>query len=77
MNDSSRDGQEVGVAHEVKLPENQPQFSQTTMEQFADSEKHWFGGYLLCIIKIVCIFFIETTLITEVLFGQFLILTAV
>jgi len=27
----SRDGQEVGVAHKVKLPKNQPQFSQTTM----------------------------------------------
>ena len=27
----SRDDKEVGVAHEVKSPENQPQFSQTTM----------------------------------------------
>ena len=27
----SRDDQEVGVAHKVKSPENQPQFSQMTM----------------------------------------------
>ena len=27
----SRDDKEVGVAHGVKSPENQPQFSQTTM----------------------------------------------
>jgi len=27
MNHNSRDDQEVGVAHEVKSPENQPQFS--------------------------------------------------
>jgi len=26
--------QEVGVAHEVKSPENQPQFSQKTMGQY-------------------------------------------
>jgi len=30
----SRDDQEVGVAHKVKLAENQPQFSQTTIEQY-------------------------------------------
>jgi len=30
----SRDDQEVGVAHEVKSPENQPQFSQMTMGQY-------------------------------------------
>jgi len=30
----SRDDQEVGVAHEVKSPENQPQFSQKTMGQY-------------------------------------------
>ena len=30
----STDDQEVGVAHEVKLPENQPQFSQTMMGQY-------------------------------------------
>jgi len=29
----SRDDQEVGVAHEVKSSENQPQFSQMTMGQ--------------------------------------------
>ena len=27
----SWDNKEVGMAHEVKSPENQPQFSQTTM----------------------------------------------
>jgi len=27
----SRDNKEVGIAHEAKSPENQPQFSQTTM----------------------------------------------
>ena len=30
----SRDDQEVGVAHEVKSPENQPQFSQMTKGQY-------------------------------------------
>jgi len=30
----SRDNEEVGVAHEVKSPKNQPQFSQTTMGQY-------------------------------------------
>jgi len=30
----SRDDQEVGVAHKVKSPENQPQFSQTTIGQY-------------------------------------------
>ena len=30
----SRDDQEVGVAHKVKSPENQPHFSQTTMGQY-------------------------------------------
>jgi len=30
----SRDNEEVGMAHEVKSPENQPQFSQTTMGQY-------------------------------------------
>jgi len=29
-----RDDEEVGVAHEVKSCENQPQFSQTTMGQY-------------------------------------------
>ena len=29
----SRDDEEVGVAHEVKSPENQPQFSQTMIGQ--------------------------------------------
>jgi len=29
----SRDNQEVGIAHDVKLPEKQPQFSQTMMGQ--------------------------------------------
>jgi len=29
----NRDNQEVGMAHEVKVPENQPQFFQTTMGQ--------------------------------------------
>jgi len=33
----SRDNEEVGMAHKVELPENQPQFSQTTMGQY------WFG----------------------------------
>jgi len=33
----SRDDQGVGVAHEVKLPENQPKFSQMMMGQY------WFG----------------------------------
>ena len=33
----SRDDQEVGLAHEVKTPENQPQFSEMTMGQ------HWLG----------------------------------
>jgi len=28
------DDQEVGMAHEVKSPENQPQFSQTRMGQY-------------------------------------------
>jgi len=31
---SSRDNQEVGLAHKVKSPENQPQFSQMTMGQY-------------------------------------------
>jgi len=30
----SRDNQEVGVAHEVKSPKNQPQFSQMTTGQY-------------------------------------------
>jgi len=30
----SRDGEEVSVAHEVKLPKNQPQFSQMMMGQY-------------------------------------------
>jgi len=30
----SRDDQEVGMNHEVKSPEYQPQFSQTTMGQY-------------------------------------------
>jgi len=30
----SRYGQEVGVVHEVKSPENQPQFFLTTMGQY-------------------------------------------
>jgi len=30
----SRDNQEVGVAHKVKSPENQPQFSQMMMGQY-------------------------------------------
>ena len=30
----SRDNKEVGVAHEVKSPKTQPQFSQTTMGQY-------------------------------------------
>jgi len=30
----SKDEQEVDMAHEVKSPENQPQFSQTTMGQY-------------------------------------------
>jgi len=30
----SRDDQEVGVARKVKSPENQPQFSQSMMEQY-------------------------------------------
>ena len=30
----SRDDKEVGMAHKVKSPENQPQFSQTTMGQY-------------------------------------------
>jgi len=30
----SRDDKEVGVAHKVKSPENQPQFSQTTIRQY-------------------------------------------
>ena len=30
----SRDDEEVGVANEVKSPENQPQFSQTTIGQY-------------------------------------------
>jgi len=30
----SRDDEEVGVAHEVKSPKNQPRFSQTTMGQY-------------------------------------------
>ena len=30
----NRDAQEVDVAHEVKLPENQPQFSQMMMGQY-------------------------------------------
>jgi len=32
-----RDDEKVGVAHKVKSPKNQPQFSQTTMAQ------HWLG----------------------------------
>jgi len=31
---SSRDDEEVGVAHKAKSPKNQPQFSQTTMGQY-------------------------------------------
>jgi len=30
----SRDNEEVGVAHKVKSPENQPQISQMTMGQY-------------------------------------------
>jgi len=30
----SRDDEEIGVAHQVKSPKNQPQFSQTTMGQY-------------------------------------------
>jgi len=30
----SRDDQELGVAHKVKSPENQPQFSQMTVGQY-------------------------------------------
>jgi len=30
----SRDSEEVGVTHEVKSPENQPQFSQMMMGQY-------------------------------------------
>jgi len=30
----NRDDQEVGMAHKVKSPENQPQFSQMTMGQY-------------------------------------------
>jgi len=30
----SKDNKEVDVAHEVKSPENQPQFSQMTMGQY-------------------------------------------
>ena len=30
----SKDDQEVGAAHEVKSPKNQPQFSQTMMGQY-------------------------------------------
>jgi len=30
----SRDNQEVGMAHKVKSPENQPQFSQMMMGQY-------------------------------------------
>jgi len=30
----SRDDEGVGVAHEVKSPENQPQFSQMTIGQY-------------------------------------------
>jgi len=30
----SRDDEEVGVAHEVKSPENQPQISQMAMGQY-------------------------------------------
>ena len=30
----NRDDEEVGVAHEIKSHENQPQFSQTTMGQY-------------------------------------------
>ena len=30
-----RDDEEVGVAHEVKSPENQPQFSQMMMGQYS------------------------------------------
>jgi len=33
-NSGSRDDKEVGMAHKVKSPENQPQFSQTIMEQY-------------------------------------------
>jgi len=34
----SRDDEEVGVAHEVKSPENQPQISQMAMGQY------WLGN---------------------------------
>jgi len=30
----SRDDKGVGMAHEIKPPKNQPQFSQMTMEQY-------------------------------------------
>jgi len=33
----SRGDEEIGMAHEVKSPKNQPQFSQMTMGQY------WFG----------------------------------
>ena len=33
----SRDNEGIGMAHEVKSPKNQPQFSQTTMG------KYWLG----------------------------------
>jgi len=35
----SRDDKEVGIAHEVKSPKNQPLFSQTTMGQVKLSPK--------------------------------------
>ena len=34
MNHNSRDDEEIGVAHKVKSPVNQPQISQVTMGQY-------------------------------------------
>ena len=45
----SRDDQELGMAHEVKSPENQPQLSQMTMGQYwLGKTKHIFhSGYIV------------------------------
>ena len=40
----SRDNEEVGVAHEVKLPKIQPQFSQMIMGQYWLGQNKLSGG---------------------------------
>jgi len=60
----SWDNHEVGVAHEVKSPKHQPQFSQTMMGQY------WFGKTKLsddpkCFQKVATEFYYLTEFLTD------------